>query len=154
MKIVMSAFVICNYLRFDCFRLWFCFSQVSVKVLQLEEEPQATGSSLSQVLGGVGGFWWHNTEGHLQLVIFLIKNCRFTFSRASIKDAQATVLKMPLHLFSIFVGNILPFCTRIRILNTASYCNLCSWSQTFWGWSGSLDPLSEIWIFLHNLNCI
>jgi hypothetical protein len=26
-----------------------------VKVLQLEEEPQATGSSLSQVLGGVVG---------------------------------------------------------------------------------------------------
>jgi hypothetical protein len=77
-------------------------------------------------LEGVGGFWWHNTEGHLQLVIFLIKNCRFTFPRASIKDAQATVLKMPLHLFSIFVGNILPFWTRIRILNTSSYCNLCS----------------------------
>ena len=40
-------------------------------------------------LEGVGGFWWHNTEGHLQLVIFLIKNCKFTYPRASIKDAQA-----------------------------------------------------------------
>ncbi len=45
--------------------------------------------------------------------------------------------------FIYFCGLFLP--SRIR--NTASDCSKCSWSRTFLYWSGSWDPLSEIWIF-------